>query len=228
MKVAVVLLAVLGCALAAPSGPGKVTLALQKALQTKHRLNIFVSFESTDATLASVTSTFTHDATNGERATAVYNALKAHAAASQKNVLAMLQAPRFAFALNVKSFWITNQIYVAGADASVVSALAAMDEVVSIDEEIIVYLDDPVETDPTINAEWGITKIRAEEAWAISGDGDGGIVGIIDTGARHTHEALRDNYRAGTHSWYDPYLFSQNPRDGQGHGTHVTGTIAGA
>jgi subtilisin family serine protease len=103
-----------------------------------------------------------------------------------------------------------------------------MDEVVSIDEEIIVYLDDPVETDPTINAEWGITKIRAEEAWAVSGDGDGGIVGIIDTGARHTHEALRDNYRAGTHSWYDPYLFSQNPRDGQGHGTHVTGTIAGA
>jgi subtilisin family serine protease len=225
LTLAVTLLALVGATLAAPS-TSKVTFALQKALQTKSRLNIFVSLEDTKATLASVDVQSLTD--HGDRATAVYVALKAHADASQKSVLEMLNSPHF-FALHIKSFWITNQIYVSGADATVVSALAAMDEVVSIDEEIIVELDDPVHyDDPTINAEWGVAKIRSEEAWAAGATGSGAIVGIIDTGARHTHEALRGNFRAGTHSWYDPYLFSQNPRDGQGHGTHVTGTIAGA
>jgi len=214
----------IGSALSAPSS-GKVSLALQQALKTKARLNIFVTLESTEATLNQLS--IRAQATHGERATAVYHALKALATRTQAPVLEMLASPKF-FALNVQSFWITNQIFVGNADQSVVSALASMDAVVSIDEEVIVHLDDPITTDPTIQAEWGIEKIQAEKAWEVSGNGEGGIVGIIDTGARSTHEAIKDNFRGGTHSWYDPYLLSQNPRDGQGHGTHVTGTIAGS
>jgi len=139
----------------------------------------------------------------------------------------MLNSPRF-FSFHVQSFWISNQILVEGADAATIKALAAMNEVVRIDEETVIRLDDPVTSDkPSIQNEWGLVKIRVEEAWALGGKGAGVVVGITDTGARPTHEAIRDNFRGGTHSWFDPFLGSQNPRDGQGHGTHVTGTIVG-
>jgi len=104
-----------------------------------------------------------------------------------------------------------------------------MDDVSEIVEDEIIYLDEPINlvSEPGTLAEWGIEKIQAEAAWAAGSNGAGAVVGIIDTGARYTHEAIRDNYRGGTHSWYDPYSQTQNPGDGNGHGTHCTGTIAG-
>jgi len=170
-------------------------------------------------------------ANRGQKATAVYNALVAHAAESQEAVLQMLDSPRY-FTLKVKSLWITNQIYVQGADQSLVESLASRDEVSSIEEDGFVFIDDPVsvksDEDSGTLAEWGITKIQAEAAWAVAGNGQGAVIGIIDTGARPTHEAIRTGYRGGTHSWYDPARKTQTPGDGHEHGTHVTGTIAGS
>jgi subtilisin family serine protease len=115
-----------------------------------------------------------------------------------------------------------------------VESLASRDEVSSIEEDGFVYIDDPVTVnsevgqDPGTLAEWGITKIQAEQAWAVAGTGTGAVIGVIDTGARPSHEAIRAGYRGGTHSWYDPARKSATPGDGHGHGTHVTGTIAGS
>jgi len=76
-------------------------------------------------------------------------------------------------------------------------------------------------------AEYGVEIIQAPAAWAAGHNGAGAIAGIIDTGARPTHEAIAANYRGGTHSWYNPYTQTQTPGDGHGHGTHCTGTVAG-
>jgi subtilisin family serine protease len=150
------------------------------------------------------------------------------AAESQKNVLEMLNSPRF-FAITTKSLWISNQIYIQGADAYLVDSLAAMDEVAKIEEEIIIYLDDPVESDPSVKAEWGVEKIRAPQAWAAGGtDGRGATVAVIDTGMRHTHNELRNAYKGDSRSWFNPYTRTQMPGDGHGHGTHCSGSIAGA
>jgi len=222
-----VALCLVASAMGAPA-QSKVTTELQRALATKARQNIFITMkEGTEVPLASVAA----QRIQGETATATYVALKAHAEVSQKNVLALLNSNRF-FAINVKSFWITNQIYVQGADAYLVESVAAMDEVSEVSLEQIVYLEEPevtpaVERDPGVLAEWGVDKIQAPQAWAVS-NGAGAVVGIIDTGARYTHEAIRDSYRGGTHSWFNPYSQTQNPGDGHGHGTHVTGTIAGS
>jgi len=52
------------------------------------------------------------------------------------------------------------------------------------------------------------------------------VVSSIDTGVRPTHECLRDGLRAD-YNWFDPYVGSATPNDGNGHGTHTMGTIAG-
>jgi subtilisin family serine protease len=228
LVVSLCLMALIAGVLAAPANNAKVHSFLRKTLETKSRVNILVSMkQTTDAALAQVSArTF---ATRGERATAVYNSLSALAAESQAAALEMLNSPRF-FAINVRSFWITNQIYVQGADQYLIDSLAEMDDVASIEEEEIVYLQEP-EADPqnTIQAEWGVEKIQSEEAWrALGSDGVGAVIGVIDTGARHTHTLIRDGYRGGSHAWYNPYASQPNPTDGHGHGTHCTGTIAGS
>jgi len=75
-------------------------------------------------------------------------------------------------------------------------------------------------------AEWGIERVKAEEAWAIT-NGSGVVVANIDTGVHYTHEALRDNFRAD-HGWLDPYDSTAQPNDPDGHGSHTMGTIAGS
>jgi len=85
--------------------------------------------------------------------------------------------------------------------------------------------------------------INATEGWSIRHDAESVIVGIVDTGARYTHEDLRDNM------WRNPdeipgnkidddqngYIDdihginairdNGNPSDDAGHGTHVAGIL---
>ncbi|KAF0724044.1 hypothetical protein Ae201684P_019171 [Aphanomyces euteiches] len=74
--------------------------------------------------------------------------------------------------------------------------------------------------------EWGVTKIGAPSVWANSNRGDGIVVSNIDTGVLYTHEALKGNWRSD-YGWYDPSAKKTAPYDGNGHGTHTMGTIAG-
>jgi subtilisin family serine protease len=220
------LLVLLSSVHSAPAG-SKIDWVLKKTLSTKARANILVSMKETTHAALEQVSRGTYS-TRGARAQAVYDALNNLAAESQKNVLEMLNSPRF-FAITTKTLWISNQIYIQGADAYLVDSLAAMDEVAKIDEEVIVYLDDPVEGDADVKAEWGVEKIRAPQAWSAGGtDGAGATVCVIDTGLRYTHMELRDAYKGDSRSWYNPYSKTQFPGDGHGHGTHCSGTVAGA
>jgi len=69
--------------------------------------------------------------------------------------------------------------------------------------------------------------VDAPAQWAMGNEGQGVVVGVIDTGVRGTHEALKDNYRNDNFSWFDPSTSTPQPTDEQGHGTHCAGSIVG-
>lgn len=97
---------------------------------------------------------------------------------------------------------------------------------------------------------WGLKKIKADRSWIIS-QGENVIVAVVDTGIDYNHEDISDNvwtnnleiagngidddsngYIDDTKGWdfVDKEYFNpksdNDPMDGNGHGSHVAGTIA--
>ncbi|KAB8333417.1 S8 family serine peptidase [Scytonema tolypothrichoides VB-61278] len=92
---------------------------------------------------------------------------------------------------------------------------------------------------------WGADLVKAPEAWAKGYTGQGMVVAVLDTGVDFNHDDLKDNiwtnskeiagnsidddgdgYIDDVHGWN----FADNNNDvldRYGHGTHVSGTIAG-
>src|SRR5712691_5614293 len=70
---------------------------------------------------------------------------------------------------------------------------------------------------------FGIDLVRAREVWPVA-HGEGINVVVIDTGIDMTHPDLSPAYAGG----YNTYDHTDNPKDDNGHGTHVAGTIAAA
>ena len=78
---------------------------------------------------------------------------------------------------------------------------------------------------------WGMEAINAPKAWTYGTGSDDVYVAVVDSGVDYNHPDLRENFsheysrnflgHAGT--GYDPSAYY----DERGHGTHVTGTIAG-
>jgi len=69
---------------------------------------------------------------------------------------------------------------------------------------------------------WGVSHINAPALWAAGNKGTGIKVAVLDTGIDYTHSDLSANYHGG----YDYANGDNNPMDDNGHGTHVSGTIA--
>lgn len=87
-----------------------------------------------------------------------------------------------------------------------------------------------VESDRTLQAvylpgdyvPWGIAKIGAPQVFDKANAGSGIKVAVLDTGIDPSHPDLSANYAGGyDFVWNDPI-----PNDENGHGTHVSGTIA--
>jgi serine protease len=72
--------------------------------------------------------------------------------------------------------------------------------------------------------QWNMVKINMPAAWDIS-RGTGAIVAVIDTGVK---QGLADLVSTHFTTGYDFVNFDNDPADDQGHGSHVTGTIAQA
>jgi subtilisin len=92
--------------------------------------------------------------------------------------------------------------------------------------------------------DWGADAVKAPEAWANGYTGKGIIVAVLDTGVDRNHEDLKSNvwkntkevenngvdddgngYVDDTYGWnFDGN--NNNTLDQEGHGTHVSGTIA--
>ncbi|MCX6640278.1 MAG: S8 family serine peptidase [bacterium] len=84
--------------------------------------------------------------------------------------------------------------------------------------------------DNTDEIAWGVADVHAPEVWAQGYEGDGIIVGMLDTGVNYNHLDLTTHMWNGgpsypNHGW-DFYNNDNDPTDGHGHGTHTAGTVA--
>lgn len=70
---------------------------------------------------------------------------------------------------------------------------------------------------------YGISMVHAPDVWSVE-KGEGINVVVIDTGVDYTHPDLKDTYKGG----FNAITKSNDPKDDNEHGTHVSGTIAAA
>jgi thermitase len=128
-----------------------------------------------------------------------------------------------------------------------VADLERMDGVIYAEPDHVVR-QTAVPNDPLLSYEWDMTAIRAPEAWDVTTGSAQVTVGVVDTGIDATHPDLAPNLwtnpgesgggretngldddRNGriddVHGW-DFVDHDAQPQDGDGHGTHVSGTIA--
>jgi len=70
---------------------------------------------------------------------------------------------------------------------------------------------------------WGVKRVNAASAWDYT-DGKGVKVAVIDTGIDYNHPDLAPVYKGG----WNAVTGTNDPMDDQGHGTHVSGTVAAA
>ncbi|WP_422737158.1 S8 family serine peptidase [Micromonospora sp. WMMD729] len=76
--------------------------------------------------------------------------------------------------------------------------------------------------------EWNIRQLGADRVWSQLGvTGAGIVVGSSDSGVDGGHPALRQGFRGGDDSWYDPWDDTRAPTDQGGHGTHTVGSAVG-
>ena len=77
-------------------------------------------------------------------------------------------------------------------------------------------------SDPRVSEQWGLTPIDAYDAWNGNSGLSGITIAVLDTGVRLTHEDLAGNILAG----WDFIDNDSDPKDENGHGTHVAGIAA--
>ena len=185
-----------------------------------------------------------HD--RAERRRFVYEALRAHAAATQASLVERLRGSGAAF----RSHFLFNMVEVE-ADASLARTLAAREDVYGVEANFAAPLPRPdaaggVRLAPRAAAaiEPNLVLVRAPDLWARGATGQGIVIGSADTGFDWEHPALQAHYRgangtAASHAynWHDAIhdAVPENlcgsdaaaPCDDDGHGTATSGLMVG-
>lgn len=162
-------------------------------------------------------------------------AMKDMAEAAQSGIIQELETLNTS---DIRSLWLANAVYCEASTAAI-RRMAIRSDVVYIESAADANggLIEPVEVRPVYPEErekaiaWGVSKINADDVWALGYEGQGVIVAVIDTGVDYYHSDLGNNMwhdtPAGYHYGYDFYDDDYDPMDTYGHGTHCAGSVAG-
>jgi subtilisin family serine protease len=131
-----------------------------------------------------------------------------------------------------------------GADLEAVEGFLRNDAYVASFEQDALRQEQVQPNDPQLGSLWGMSAIDAQNAWTISKGSSSVVVAVIDTGVDYNHPDLAANiwtnpgeiagngidddhngFLDDVHG-YDFANHDGNPMDDNGHGTHVSGTIA--
>ncbi|MBW6466534.1 MAG: S8 family serine peptidase [Brevefilum sp.] len=168
----------------------------------------------------------------------VYETLTALAEASQAEVRQYLDQEGVPY----EAFWVQNVIAVQSSTGATLTGLLNYAEIESLQSIPQIFVIDPLsigsdQDEVTVagNAS-NLTQIKADQVWSMGFDGEGLVVGSIDTGVRYTHKALVGPYRGNLgdglfshhYQWWDAVNRQGEPYDDHGHGSHVTGIMVGA
>ncbi|TDD12241.1 hypothetical protein E1292_02005 [Nonomuraea deserti] len=168
------------------------------------------------------------------RGAAVVEELRSTAESSQAKAQELLSEAGARYT----SLFIDNSIYVHSGSAALARELAEDPAVERVRMPRTYRLPEPRPGERVAAAgavEWGVAAVHADKVWSdYKSDGNGVVVGNIDSGVDVSHPALAGAYRGagGTHdyNWYDPtgLCTEPGPCDAYGHGTHTMGTMVGS
>ncbi len=172
----------------------------------------------------------------------VIETLKDAARGSQADLLVDLAARQNrAEVVQFKAHWLINGIMVTATE-QVIREIAARDDVEVVEPNVVPELikptaiypvEDGAKGDRSIGITPGVVNIGARRVWNELGiRGEGALIGSLDTGVAGTHPALANRWRGLHAPWQQCWLDvlgtnTQFPNDGNGHGTHCTGTMTG-
>ncbi|WNJ21208.1 S8 family serine peptidase [Pontibacter sp. G13] len=169
------------------------------------------------------------------RAYEIITQLQAKAAATQPPLKAWLDTQTHAWTGTLRSFWITNALYLQATPA-LISELSLRPDVAEIIEDVPVvleaYQDHPdLAPTQTTGVEEGLVAINAPAMWNLGYTGYARKVLNIDSGIDGLHPCYSDRYWGhyvpDEEAWFDARTGTLFPDYCSDHGTHVLGTILG-
>ncbi|MFE6735528.1 S8 family serine peptidase [Microbacterium sp. NPDC057650] len=214
------------------SDSGAVTKELEKQLAEEGTAPLWVDLRA-EADLSDAAKTRNWR----DRGATVVEKLEKTAADSQRGVIDVLDDA----GVDYRSFYISNAVYVPRGSASLAAKLAEVDGVKAVRADhafAAPEIEPAAQAAAVANVEWGIAAIKADKVWSDFGvQGEGIVIGSIDSGAQFDHPALVAQYRGnrgdGTfdhnYNWFNPTSACSTgvPCDDNGHGTHTIGTMVG-
>ena len=169
-----------------------------------------------------------------EKRATVLKEFKNFSEESQASVMSILKAEtRSSRVANIKCHWIANIIN-CEASRDVIYQLSKHSDVETIiynKMEYMLFDEKAQEAEPVRGATWSVTKVNADDVWALGYTGKGVTVAVLDTGVNTDHVDLKDHLWDGGSEYpnhgYNTMDNNNNVSDKDGHGTHVAGIIAG-
>ena len=160
--------------------------------------------------------------------------LKQFSEKEQQEILSFLDAgKRNAAVKDVSCHWLANYINCM-ATRDVIYQLAQHPDVYMIgynEEKTLISSNFSERSESNTEMTENISKVNADDVWAMGYTGDGVVVAVIDSGVNYKHVDIANNLWDGGAEFpnhgYNTYSNNNDPMDKFGHGTHCAGTICG-